>query len=231
MANLRLDFTKTYHHSTYDAISPTRPELSTAGKVVFITGGGQGIGKAIAHNFAVAGSRAIILLGRTEHTLASTRKEIESRFPTVNVSYFVVDITATHLFFQTFAAIKEEFGNIDILVNNAGYFPDLERAAKADLNEWWKGYEINVKGPFALVQTFLEQASPDAKLINVSSCVVHIENFPGHSSYASSKMAFLRTLDFFQSENPHIHMVSYHPGVIASAMNSKAGVPPQDDGK
>lgn len=46
-------YTKTFHNFSYPSISPTRPELSTAGKVILITGGGSGIGPRITHAFAV----------------------------------------------------------------------------------------------------------------------------------------------------------------------------------
>jgi FlaA1/EpsC-like NDP-sugar epimerase len=74
-------FTKVWHTEPYPAISPTRPELSVTGKSVLITGGGTGIGAAIAKAFAAAGSTQIAIVGRTEKTLLATKQELETLFP------------------------------------------------------------------------------------------------------------------------------------------------------
>lgn len=57
-------FTKIFHHEPYDEISPSRPDLSVKGKSVIITGGGTGIGKAIAKAYAQAGASSIAIIGR-----------------------------------------------------------------------------------------------------------------------------------------------------------------------
>jgi shikimate 5-dehydrogenase len=78
-------YTKIFHNFSYPAIEPSRPELSTAGKVVFITGGGSGIGPRIAHAFAKSGAAKIIIMGRTESSLLSTKNEVETEFPKSSV--------------------------------------------------------------------------------------------------------------------------------------------------
>jgi hypothetical protein len=65
-------FTKTWHSKPYPAISPTRPELSVAGKNIVVTGCGAGIGKAIAMSFAQAGASSITIHGRREGRLKTS---------------------------------------------------------------------------------------------------------------------------------------------------------------
>ena len=69
-------FTSTWHSTPYALISPSRPELSAAGRTVVVTGGGTGIGKAIAKAFAQAGASSVAILGRRVDRLRSAIKEI-----------------------------------------------------------------------------------------------------------------------------------------------------------
>ncbi|RDW89014.1 hypothetical protein BP6252_01046 [Coleophoma cylindrospora] len=133
-------YTQTYHKESYPAISPTRPELSTAGKVVFITGGGSGIGPRIAHAFATAGSTEISILGRTASSLFDTKKEIEAAHAGTKVHTSVADILDASAVEAAFAGVEKEFGKkVDICVSNAGYLPDNETIADGDIDEWFKG--------------------------------------------------------------------------------------------
>ena len=75
---LGFKFTNTYHHSSYPAISPARPELSVAGKTVLITGGGRGLGTAIVEAFAQANAKHIFIVGRNTTTLQSIAEHIRA---------------------------------------------------------------------------------------------------------------------------------------------------------
>ncbi|KAL6246402.1 hypothetical protein RBB50_006638 [Rhinocladiella similis] len=82
-----------WHNDTYAAISPTRPELSQAGKTIVVTGPGQGIGREVVTGFAQTGAETVHILGRNASTLPDTRATVETEYPHVKVVVHVVDIT------------------------------------------------------------------------------------------------------------------------------------------
>ena len=223
--------TKTWHNASYPAISPSNPALSVAGKTVFITGGGAGIGFATARAFAAAGASTVAISGRTEQTLLSAKKDIESAHKGVKVLTFIADVTDQKAVDAAFLST----GKIDVLVHNAGYLPQLVPITESGIQDWWAGFEINVKGAFIVTQAFLKVATRDATIVDLTTGMVHFPAFPRYSAYQASKMAELRFFDSVQLENPNLHVVHVHPGVVVTDMYQKgldAGVDfPLDDGK
>jgi NADP-dependent 3-hydroxy acid dehydrogenase YdfG len=127
-----------WHNDTYDAIHPTRPELSQTGKTIVITGAGAGIGREVAAAFAQAGASIIHILGRTKVLLEETKQTVENQNPGTNVVVHAADIVDE-------AAVTEAAKNIgswDIIVANAGYIPSPETIESSDTNEWWKTFEV-----------------------------------------------------------------------------------------
>src|SRR4051812_23510094 len=110
--------TATYHHKPYPAIDPTRPELSAKGKNIVVTGGGTGIGAEITRFFAKAGASRILILGRREAPLLSTKASIESDFPNVNISTASADATKKNEIDAAFSKFSKD-GKINVLVSNA----------------------------------------------------------------------------------------------------------------
>ncbi|KAI9854447.1 MAG: hypothetical protein M1813_001241 [Trichoglossum hirsutum] len=219
--------TKTWHTTAYASIDPELPQLSAKGKFVIVTGGGSGIGPTIVRAFARAGATHIGILGRTKSSLVATKRSIETEFPNVAVHVAVADISSEPAVNTAFSTVRSLSGDrpVDIFVNNAAYLPDPVPAKDASVDEWWRGYEINVKGSLILTQAFLRAAaSEDAVLINVSTAGVHVpvQHLPKLSSYGSSKLAAVKLFEFVQQENPGIRVISVHPGVIATEMNDKS---------
>lgn len=218
--------TKTWHTDTYAAIDPFRPGLSLAGKSVVITGGGSGIGGAIAQSCAKAGAATIVLIGRREHILQDNKAKIASISSKTNVLVLTADIGNEGQVNEAFKSIKAALGPVDVFVNNAAYFSGAGSLIDDSIDEWFAAFETNVKGSVLAIRGFLTVAKPDATVVNISTAIAHMKAdfFPGFSAYAASKVASTRAFDYLQSERPDLHVVSVHPGQVVTDMAAKVGM-------
>jgi NAD(P)-dependent dehydrogenase (short-subunit alcohol dehydrogenase family) len=231
--------TPTQHSATYSAISPSRPELSLAGKTILLTGGGAGIGLAIAKSIAQAGAKTLIILGRRKEVLFAAAKTIhdfagdQTRiFP---ISADISDKTQVDAAFSKIAAELPDT-KLDVLINNAGYFTGPRAFGTETVEEWQKMFDINVKGVYLITSAFLKlAAAKDAKIINISSAIAHLppHPFPGFSSYAATKMAGSKIMQYAAADYPDISVLDLHPGQVTETdMASKVeGLEHIDDGK
>ena len=236
--------TAEWHNEPYATISPTQPHLSLADKTIMVTGGGRGIGNRIAHALASAGASIIGITGRTESSLADVQKSITSQYPNTKVLTFAADVLDEAAMSLAFASLKRASPSqrgVDMLVHNAGYFADLVPigAAAADTAEYWKSFEINVRGSYITTRAFLSTLRPKADdhepvLIAMSTAgICFFPPPPGFSSYGTSMVAKARFFESVAFENPDVRVHNVHPGAIATEMGQKATdaglVLPQDD--
>ncbi|KAH6613061.1 hypothetical protein C7974DRAFT_322247 [Boeremia exigua] len=215
-------YTKTFHTASYPGIDPSRPDLSTAGKVVLITGGGSGIGIRIAHAFATSGCTKIAIVGRTVASLQKTKREIEEAHASVTVHIETADIADSNAVDKAFKGASDALGKIHIVIGNAGYLPDMKPIAQADTEEWFKGMTINVKGTLNLAKAFLHHAAESPTFVHVSTGGCHIDPMPANSAYAVSKLAAARLMEYLAFENPQLRVHNIHPGVVKTDMYSKS---------
>ena len=229
-------YTQQWHNDVYPDIDASRPELSAAGKRVVVTGGAGGIGAATAKAFAVAGAAEVIILGRTQKTLDTTKTTISKEYPNTVLVAIVCDVTSPSSVEQAFASIAAG-GTIDIFVNNAGAV-ETGDVATQDVDSWWRIYEINVKGSLLATQAALRNINAkDGIVINISSAACHVPFVPKYAAYSTSKIAFSKAFEYLHYELPDLKFFNVQPGIIESTgVASKAAketgmsFPQQDTG-
>ncbi|KAL2795459.1 putative NADP(+)-dependent dehydrogenase [Aspergillus keveii] len=212
-------FTTTWHNAPYPSISPTRPELSAAGKTVIVTGAGSGIGHATTASFARAGATKIILIGRNKVNLEETQRSL----PCAS-SVHAVDVRDE----QAVPNVASAVGRWDMLILAAGYIPTPASILDSSVNEWLEALETNLKGTLILAKSFLPPTNPiHAAVIGYSAAVTFpAAMLPGLSAYTISKTAVIKLIEYTAAENPSIFAAALHPGVVDTPILRKTGVDP-----
>jgi len=166
-----------------------------AEKVTVITGGGRGIGRAIALRFAEEGS-AVLVAGSTEEPLLSTAKQVrDGGGRAVACLTDVADEAAVERMIST--ALKE-FGGIDVLINNAGIIGPTAPVVHINLAEWERTLAVNLTGALLCAKHVLPgmMERMSGRIINITS-VAGLVGYAMRSAYAASKwgmIGFNRTL-------------------------------------
>jgi len=190
---------------------------SLKGKKALITGGGKGIGRALALALAQEGVD-IALLGRNVGPLEAVAKEVSSfgvkvAFATADVS----DITAVN---AAIAQVTKELGEPDILLNNAGIaafggFMDLEPA------QWEEIIRVNLLGVYYVTRAVLPGmiARKTGDIINISSTAGQ-RGAPLTSAYSASKFGLLGLTESLMLEvrKHNIRVSALTPSTIATDM-------------
>jgi NAD(P)-dependent dehydrogenase (short-subunit alcohol dehydrogenase family) len=159
-----------------------------AGKVAIVTGGGGGLGYAIARAFARNGA-GVVIAGRTQETLARAAAAIEKECG-APVAPVAADVAEPRDCERMVSAAIDRFGAVDILVNNAAYFAaspliDVEAAEAA------RFFAVNAVGPLNGARAFAKWAIGHRRsgaIVNVSSIAAG-RPAAGLALYAASKAA------------------------------------------
>ena len=116
--------------------------MSNSTGSVLVTGASSGFGEAIARKFAENNFK-LIITARREERLATLASELEKD---AAVHYAKLDVCNVDEVQRVLEDLPEEFREIDILVNNAGLALGLSKAQEADLSEWERMIDTNIKG-------------------------------------------------------------------------------------
>ena len=159
------------------------------GMVCVVTGGSQGIGKALALGLAKAGAK-LVVLGRREAPLEAVTEMIARDGGAA--AWYSVDVTDADRVAEVFASIGEREGHIDVLINNAGT-TIVKPTVDLEEGEWTSVVRTNVTGAFlcakAAGKVMLRQGS--GSIINVASMSAFVGQ-PNRAAYGSSKAAVVQ---------------------------------------
>lgn len=199
--------------------------MQLAGKVALVTGGGTGIGAAIARAFAEAGAQ-VIIIGRRREPLEATAATITG---TLAVRVLPIDVADRVAVQQQVATLIEEFGKIDILVNNAGTNVLKRRLSEIDPAAWDEVLEVNATGPFNLIHAVLPSMRErhEGLLITVSSIAGYRASVVSGAAYSASKYAvsaLTHVLGMEEAENG-IKATNIYPGEVDTPILDRRPVP------
>jgi 3-oxoacyl-[acyl-carrier protein] reductase len=199
--------------------------MKVQGKVVIITGAGSGIGKETAILFAKNGAKVIVTdidekagnetVNEIIKTLAQdpdcggdaffAQLDISNREQTVKVAQDVVD----------------KYGHIDVLINNAGIIQDA-LVTKMTEGQWDKVIDIDLKGPFNVIQAVIgDMIKHGGEIINVSS-IVGLYGNVGQANYAAAKAGLIGLTKTLAKElgRKYIRVNAVAPGFIYTPMTA-----------
>ncbi|KAF5243305.1 hypothetical protein FAUST_2873 [Fusarium austroamericanum] len=171
------DLVTKVHRKSYEAISPSRPELSQAGNTILVAGASTGIGYTIAESFAAASAQRVIITGRRQDVLDEAADKIKVKYPRVEVVPIINDFAdeaATHGLWKTLA---EDGIFVDVLVLNAAKMWLPNTLLGLGFDAFKDGLKVNVAAPYLWTSLFHKQreANPDRKLalISLSTGAIH----------------------------------------------------------
>lgn len=145
-------------------------EYDFSGDVVVVTGGGRGLGRAIAHGFAAAGA-TVAITGRDGQALAAAAHALPG-----DVRAYAADVADETAMERVAERIHTELGTVDTLVNNAGINPFYRSAEDVPLSEWRSIIDVNLTAAFHCCLLFgrpmLERRR--GAIIGISSVAGHV---------------------------------------------------------
>jgi len=156
------------------------------GKVAVITGGGSGIGLAMAEAFARNGSR-VMLIDINEQAMAAARQAIEQATPAAEVVTYCASVTDDTAVEAAFVYCESQFGSVDILLNNAGISinkPSIELTTE----EWRRGIDVDLNSVFICAQAAARRMvnNGGGVIINTAS-MFGVASAPERAAYCAAK--------------------------------------------
>jgi dehydrogenase/reductase SDR family member 7B len=189
-------------------------------KVVIITGGSSGIGKALAEIFGIKGSK-ILITGRNVDELNKTVAELKSKG--ITIAAFQADVSKEDDNKRMSEEAINRYGTIDILINNAGI---SMRALfeEVDLEVVKKVMDINFYGVLYATKYCLQEIKKNKGSIIGISSIAGYRGLPGRTGYSASKFALNGFLEVLRTEHlkTGLHVLTACPGFTESNIRKRS---------
>jgi len=212
-------------------MSNNQPDLlrsDLSGKVVLVTGGGSGIGAAIAEAFGSHGARVGIHYHRSESKVVSA---CIARISAAGGDAFSLqaDLSSTYAVKKVIDRVIEHYGRLDVLINNAGSMVARRRLEEVDDEFIDRVFDLNARSVVTACRSVLPAftAQGGGCIINVSSISARTGGSPGSSIYSASK-AFVSTLTRSLARelaDRNIRVNALSPGTIDTAFHEQFSNP------
>lgn len=191
------------------------------GKVVFLTGGGIGIGRAIAQKMAQYGASVVVTdlnLASAEETVATLDSSLESQ----KHSARMLDVTKSDMVTETIDDVAREYGQLDILLNNAGV-STMNKVDEISDKEWAFNFDVNSTGLFYCTRAavpYLKESK--GTIVNTASMASYMA-VPLLAHYAASKAAVASfTKSVAKELGPYgINVNCVCPGYVKTSMQER----------
>jgi dehydrogenase/reductase SDR family protein 7B len=189
-------------------------------KVVIITGGSSGIGKALAFEFGSKGSK-ILITGRNNSELTKTIDELKNKG--ITIAGFQADVSVEEDNKQMAEEALRLYGSIDVLINNAGIsmralFEDVDLAVVK------KVMDINFFGVLYATKYCLPEIKRNKGSVIGISSIAGYRGLPGRTGYSASKFALNGFLEVLRTEllKTGVHVLTASPGFTASNIRKRS---------
>lgn len=191
------------------------------GEVAFITGGGRGLGQAIAEALSQAGA-AVAVAARSESEIAKTAADLQSRG--ASAIAITCDVTDAASVDTAFSRAEQALGPISILVNNAGVQGPIGPIGHIDVADWWSAQSVHLLGALLCMTRGLKgmEAANHGRIINIASQAGTFVA-PNASAYAVAKASLIRLTEHLDAEQAGsaIRAFAIQPGTILTDMSSQ----------
>jgi NADP-dependent 3-hydroxy acid dehydrogenase YdfG len=196
------------------------------GKVVWITGGGSGIGLAGGLELAKAGAH-VIISGRSRETLSASEKQIKAAGSGESIA---LDVSDQQEVAKAAAEITKRHGRVDVLINSAGINHPKRNFRNVSIDGWNQIVAVNLSGMFYCVQAVLPgmRERKEGLIINISSWAGRYASTltgPGYNATKHAVVALTESINMEECANG-IRATSILPGAVATPILEKRPVPP-----